>query len=202
MGLLLANHDYFAGTRVFEQFAGNEAKYRLAAATLLTLPGQPFVYYGEEVGMGHTANSGGDYLLRAPMSWTADGGFSTGTPYRAHAHNTNTYNAAQQMADDNSIYHHYKKLIQLRKATPALREGDIEVLHEGEVLAYCRSLADSNVLVVLNYSDSAQTPVIPLGQASTLLSPLANFGSNAVSTTSSGQLNLSLAAQEIRIYQY
>jgi glycosidase len=202
MGLLLANHDYFAGTRVFEQFAGNEAKYRLAAATLLTLPGQPFVYYGEEVGMGHTANSGGDYLLRAPMSWTADGGFSTGTPYRAHAHNTNTYNAAQQMADDNSIYHHYKKLIQLRKATPALREGDIEVLHEGEVLAYRRSLADSNVLVVLNYSDSAQTPVIPLGQASTLLSPLANFGSNAVSTTSSGQLNLSLAAQEIRIYQY
>ncbi|WP_221075045.1 alpha-amylase family glycosyl hydrolase [Agarivorans aestuarii] len=202
MGLLLANHDYFAGTRVFEQFAGNEAKYRLAAATLLTLPGQPFVYYGEEVGMGHTANSGGDYLLRAPMSWTAEGGFTTGTPYRAHAHNTAAYNAANQMADSNSIYDHYKTLIQLRKNTPALREGDIEVLLDGEVLAYSRSLADSNVLVVLNYSDSAQTPVIPVGQASTLLSPLANFGSNAVSTTSSGQLNLSLAAQEIRIYQY
>lgn len=202
MGLLLANHDSFAGMRVYEQFSGDLAKYRLASATLLTLPGQPFVYYGEEIGMGHTSNSGGDYLLRAPMSWTADGGFTTATPYRAIVHNAAQFNAASQMADNNSIYHHYKKLIQLRKTSPALREGSIEVLHQGEVLAYSRSVGDEHVLVVLNCSNSAQSPSIALGMASAQLNPLANFGATAVTSDSNGELNLNLAAQEIRIYQY
>ncbi|MDO6686486.1 MULTISPECIES: alpha-amylase family glycosyl hydrolase [unclassified Agarivorans] len=202
MGLLLANHDSFAGQRIFEQFSGNEAKYRLAAATLLTLPGQPFIYYGEEVGMAHTKNSGGDYLLRAPMSWTADGGFTSGTPYREIANNSANYNAESQMADNSSLYHHYKNLIQLRKATPALRNGNLTLLNQGEVLAFTRTTAGSNVLVVFNYSESPQTPSIALEQQSAVLTPLAGFGSSNISSTSAGQVNLSLAPQEIRIYQY
>ncbi len=202
MGIVLANHDLFSGHRIYEQVGGDEAKYRLAATTLLTLPGQPFVYYGEEVGMGHTKHSSGDYLLRAPMSWTHEGGFTTGTPYREIATNTENYNVTSQMADNSSIYHHYKKLIQLRKATQALRSGDLTVLHEGEVLAYRRSISASNVLVVLNYSDSAQDASIPLEVSSAVLSPLAGFGSGNVSRTSDGSLALQLAANEIRIYQY
>ncbi|UPW19025.1 alpha-amylase family glycosyl hydrolase [Agarivorans sp. TSD2052] len=202
MGLLLANHDSFAGERIFEQVNGDEAKYRLATATLLTIPGQPFVYYGEEIGMGHTKNSGGDYLLRAPMSWTSEGGFTTGIPYRAIASNTANYNVAGQLADTNSLYHHYKKLIQLRKTTPALRSGDLSVLHVGEVLAYRRSVSTGDVLVVLNYSDSNQAVNIPLEESSAVLSPLAGFGSSPLTSSSAGELNLNLLPHEIRIYQY
>ena len=54
MATLLANHDYFAGARL-ALFEGDEGGYRAAAATLLTLPGIPFVYYGEEIGLGLSA---------------------------------------------------------------------------------------------------------------------------------------------------
>jgi glycosidase len=83
---MLSNHDSFAGERAYNQFGGNLAQYRLAAATYLLQPGTPFIYYGEEVGMAGGGFAGGDPKLRTPMSWTAstaNAGFTTGTPYRS-----------------------------------------------------------------------------------------------------------------------
>src|SRR5262249_25486718 len=53
---LLANHDSFAGDRVWEQMGGDLVRYRLAAATYLLQPGVPFIYYGEEIGMARAAD--------------------------------------------------------------------------------------------------------------------------------------------------
>ncbi|HSW27340.1 MAG TPA: alpha-amylase family glycosyl hydrolase, partial [Burkholderiaceae bacterium] len=82
LGTFLANHDFFAGARLMRQFAGDEPSYRLAAATLLTLPGTPFIYYGEEIGMtGHKP----DERIRTPMRWDATepaAGFSTAAPWQ------------------------------------------------------------------------------------------------------------------------
>src|SRR5205814_3220090 len=98
LATLLSNHDPFAGDRPYTEFKGNEQQYKLAAATMLTLPGIPFIYYGEEVGMSNNAAYGAqtynqDWKLRTPMSWTADGitaGFTTGVPFRKPADNVAT----------------------------------------------------------------------------------------------------------------
>ena len=59
---------------LWDQLGGNQAQYRLAAATYLLQPGTPFIYYGEEIGMAGAANLSGDPRLRTPMSWTDDAG--------------------------------------------------------------------------------------------------------------------------------
>ena len=56
-----SNHDQFAGKRLWDQVSGNETHYKLAAATYLLLPGTPFIYYGEEIGMGRRCSETPDY---------------------------------------------------------------------------------------------------------------------------------------------
>lgn len=157
MGILLGNHDSYAGERLIEAFAGDEQRYRLAAATLLTLPGQPFLYYGEEVGMGHSEGNSGDWGLRAPMSWQPDGGFTTGQPFRAPAANLTTHNAAQQQANPGSLWHFYHHWITLRQQHSALRLGEMTLLQSDQLLAFTRQSKDEKLLVALNYSDQPQT---------------------------------------------
>jgi glycosidase len=50
MATFVANHDIFAGERLWDQLRGNQAQYKLAAASYLLQPGTPFIYYGEEIG--------------------------------------------------------------------------------------------------------------------------------------------------------
>jgi alpha-amylase len=121
MATMLANHDSFAGDRLWNQFGGNTGQMKLAAALLLLGPGVPFIYYGEEIGMARAPSLGGDAGLRTPMSWTADttrAGFSTGTPFRALAGNVATHNVAAQEADPSSLLAHYRSLLALRRAAP------------------------------------------------------------------------------------
>jgi len=113
----LTNHDMM---RVMEQLDRRPGRMRVAASLLLTAPGVPFVYYGEEVGInGH--NSQG----RSPMQWSAEphAGFSTVEPYRALAEEWEEFNVAAHDADKGSILSHYRTLIRLRSEQPALRRG-------------------------------------------------------------------------------
>ncbi|MFM2287018.1 MAG: alpha amylase, putative, amy13F, partial [Pseudomonadota bacterium] len=106
MPMIIGNHDSFAGDRAWNRLAGNQAQYRLLAASYLLASSTPFVYYGEEVGMADAAGLTGDAALRAPMSWSADpanAGFSTGAPFRALAANSVTQNAAVELADPASL---------------------------------------------------------------------------------------------------
>lgn len=201
MGLVLGSHDSYAGERLIEAFDEDEAAYKVAVATQLTLPGQPFIYYGEEIGMGHSDGNGGDWGLRAPMSWSAEGGFSTATPFRAPAVNRQHYNAAAQQAQPDSIWNFYRQLIAVRKAHSALRDGELTLLSQDQVLAFRRHDAQENLLVVINYGTGKGQVDLALGNSQQQLTPLSGFGSQAETTDQQGNLTLDLAPREVRIYR-
>lgn len=201
----LSNHDEFAGQRPFNQLGGDTAALKVAASLSLLRPGTPFIYYGEEVGMAGGAGLSGDPRLRSPMSWTANAsnaGFTTGTPYRALASNSTTNNVAAQEADPNSLLNHYKAVLALRNAQPALAKGTLEngqVL--GSTLAYWRVLGSERVLVVVNTGRGASGALTVTGApANANLQPLFGGGS-ALTANASGQLSLSLAAQSTLVYK-
>jgi hypothetical protein len=169
LATILSNHDGFAGERPYTFFSGDETRAGLAAATLLTLPGTPFLYYGEEVGMSNNSSySGSDWRLRVPMSWTADAataGFTTGVPFRRPADNVATHNVALEQPDAGSLLNFYKRLLNLRKEDPALSMGLYQALtvSDPNVLAFLRRYSHQATLVVLNYGSSAASLSLELG---------------------------------------
>ena len=132
-----------------------------AAAILLTLPGAPFLYYGEEVGL-QNGTTGNDEAKRTPMSWdgTAGGGFTTGTPWFPFAPGHETENVVAQRDDRASLLSRYRDLIRLRHASPALARGELALLTPAgpsPTLAFLRVQGDERVLVVHNLTDSFVT---------------------------------------------
>lgn len=150
----LTNHDQ---RRLASTLSNSSAKLRNAAALLLTLPGAPFLYYGEEVGI-QNGPTGGDESKRTPMPWTAQGGFTSGSPWFQYAPGMATANVASQTTDPNSLLSRYRSLIQARRSSPALRKGKLELLGSGSpILAFLRRSGDEVVLVVHNVGDSHAT---------------------------------------------
>jgi glycosidase len=161
MPMIIGNHDSFAGDRAWNRLAGNQAQYRLLAASYLLASSTPFVYYGEEVGMADAAGLTGDAALRAPMSWSADpanAGFSTGAPFRALAANSVTQNAALELADPASLLMTYRSLLNLRKSYPVLGTGTLSMQSAaGEpVSRLVRQDAGQCAVVFVNHSATAQ----------------------------------------------
>jgi len=148
----LTNHDQ---QRVATQLGDDPAKLRSAAAILLTLPGAPFLYYGEEVGLQNGRGSS-DEFKRTPMPWddSAGGGFTPGKPWFDFAPGKETANVAAESGDPNSLLSHYRRLIQLRHTSAALKKGDLKLLTPGDrsapVLAFLRQSGKDRVLVVHN----------------------------------------------------
>ena len=148
----LTNHDH---TRIATVLGDDPRKLRNAAAILLTLPGMPFVYYGEEVGL-QNGPAPNDEAKRTPMPWSASGGFTSGTPWHAYAPGLATDNVASQTGDPQSLLSHYRNWIAARKRSDALSKGTITPIDsDGRVLAFIRESANERVLVVHNMSDAA-----------------------------------------------
>lgn len=146
----LTNHDQ---NRVFEVLGQNESKMKLAAAIYLTLPGTPFLYYGEEVGM---IGSGPDENKRKPMQWT-DGpgaGFTTGNPWYPLNANYTSYNLADMQAEAGSLWHYYRTLIAHRNREAPLRTGEYLAMQSGnnQVWAYGRQQDGELLVIVHNFS--------------------------------------------------
>lgn len=166
MATFLHNHDIFTGQRVWDQLHGDEARYRLAAASYLLLPGTPFVYYGEEIGLAGIDGPGDD-PLRAPMSWTASNrgadGFTTGsTPFRPLALNRSRHNAEHQQRDPGSLFNFYRELIQLRRRHPALALGRYEADRvDGAVWSFQRVHGAERIFVAINYGDTPASVTLP-----------------------------------------
>jgi alpha-amylase len=150
----LTNHDH---ERAMTQLREDGAKAKSAAAIYLTLPGVPFVYYGEEIGL---TGKKPDENLRTPMQWSGEegAGFTTGTPWKGYNPDYGKRNVAVQLADEGSLLNHYKWLIHLRSAYEALRTGELVPVASSDlhVYAYLRRHGESeDILVVHNLGAEA-----------------------------------------------
>jgi glycosidase len=198
----VSNHDSFAGDRLWNQVQGNLAQYKMAAASYLLLPGTPFIYYGEEIGMASSNALSGDAALRTPMSWTADAkGFSTATPFRALLANVNSQNVTQQQSDSNSLYQHYKQLLALRNTQLALRSGTYEAAWAlQKTMGFQRVAGAEKIMVVLNFDTQANALNVSNLTPGETWSPL--LGTNATASVSSaGVLQLNLPAQSFAVFK-
>ena len=113
---------------------------------------------------------------RTPMQWddTENAGFTAGTPWIGVNPNYREINAAAEMADENSVFHYYKKLIALRKSAEwgdVLAEGTYEpyLEEDGDIFFYVRSLEGKRLLVLGNFSDRERTVELPFGIRKTVL---------------------------------
>lgn len=144
----LRNHDQ---TRTLTWLEGDIARAKLAASLLLTLPGLPFVYYGEEIGM---TGDKPDPRLRTPMHWNRSpaAGFTDAIPWEPLQPDSFTANVEAMDADSGSLLNTYRELIHLRAANRALGAGELIPLDAGSdaVAAYLRRRGDDIVLVVAN----------------------------------------------------
>ncbi|HMI54967.1 MAG TPA: alpha-amylase family glycosyl hydrolase [Gemmatimonadaceae bacterium] len=147
----LTNHDQ---PRVMTVL-GDAAKARVAASAMLMLPGMPFVYYGEEIGM---IGPKPDEMIRTPMQWSSapNSGFTTGKPWERLQADWKTKNVAAQDSSRQSLLNHYRKLIQVRNANPALNRGSLTLLQTmdstGTIVTWLRSWHDDVFLIVVNFA--------------------------------------------------
>ncbi|MGZ8375643.1 MAG: alpha-amylase family glycosyl hydrolase [Gemmatirosa sp.] len=148
----LRNHDQ---PRTRTELGGDPstsmARARLASALMLTMPGVPFVYYGEEIGM---VGNKPDERLRTPMHWNreASTGFTRGKPWQPLQDDSLVANVAAQDGDPRSILSLHRRLIHLRARHAALGTGELLPLTTSTdtVAAYVRRAGNRAVLVVAN----------------------------------------------------
>ena len=160
---VLGNHDqHRIASRV------GVAQSRIAAIMLLTLRGTPIIYYGEEIGMrdialpfeelkdpqGRSNPSKSKDMSRTPMHWDSclNAGFSQTKPWISLDNKYSSNNVSLQQQDPASMLSFYKRLIQLRKAEPALQVGNyVLAFSDAQFLAYKRTLeGHDNFLIVVN----------------------------------------------------
>ena len=102
---------------------------------------------------------------RTPMQWTAgeNAGFTTGKPWLPVNPNCSYINAEAAMADPNSVFHHYRKLIELRKQYDVIRDGNFTLLNarDEKIFAYTRDTRDKHLLVVCNFTGETLDYEIP-----------------------------------------
>ena len=150
---LLSNHD---GTRSMTVLGGDVPSAKLAGTLLLTLPGLPFVYYGEEIGM---TGDKPDERLRTPMQWRPGRGvgFTAGTPWESPQPDAPTVNVEAQDTAAGSLLNRYRRLIHLRGENEALASGRLVPLTASspQVAAYLRRAGAHAVLVVANLAAAA-----------------------------------------------
>ena len=156
-GTFLANHDQ---DRVINRFSSSVAKSKLAASILLSLPGIPYLYYGEEIGMMGVKP---DENIRRPMQWddTSTAGFTTGTPWHSLNNNINMYNVRRLQTEENSIWNHYRKWIKMRQTEPALTQGRYKGVgaSANTIFPYLRmgDAQSPTLLVIHNLSSRSQS---------------------------------------------
>ncbi len=153
----LTNHDQ---NRVMTELGGNVNHAKTAAAMLLTLPGNPFVYYGEEIGM---QGAKPDEHIREPMRWYAhdrDPADRTGqTSWMRPRYNLEDgVSVEEQERDPNSLLQHYRTLIHWRKREPVLAEGGIEAyaVDNPHVVSFIRKTETERALVLHNLAGEVQ----------------------------------------------
>jgi alpha-amylase len=147
----ITNHDQ---NRVATELREDPRRLKLAATLLLTAPGLPFLYYGEEIGQ---IGAKPDEMIRNPMPWIggANGGFTAAAqPWEPLQPGHERRNVAVQDSDPDSLLNHYRRLIRLRESEPALSRGTVRVLESvrDDVLAFERTFDGRSLTVIANLS--------------------------------------------------
>jgi maltose alpha-D-glucosyltransferase/alpha-amylase len=142
-------------------------RIELLNALLLSLPGTPVIYYGDEIGMGDNIYLGDRNGVRTPMQWSADrnAGFSRANPQQLylplivdHEYHHEVIQVEAQQSNSHSLLHWMRRIIALRKRYQAFGRGSLEFLHPQNraVLAFIRCCEDESILVVANLSRFVQ----------------------------------------------
>ena len=147
----LTNHDQ---NRIGGILKNDPALLKLAAAVYVLGEGVPFIYYGEELGLNGAKP---DEQIRTPMLWNIEGKDSAQTFWIKSKYNKNTFSAAEQKRDPESVLQYYKRLIRLRTSLPALYRGRMEPYDTGNMAILSWTIgsdSDGRLLVIHNVSDS------------------------------------------------
>ena len=180
---VMSNHDNVRHISRWGSGADAEARAKTAAMLLLTTRGTPFVYYGEEIGLRQADIPRREIVdppgkrywpfyrgrdgCRTPMQWDGgpNAGFSGGKPWMRLSRDWERINVQRQQADPDSLLSLYKRLLAIRRATPALRRGAYHPLlpRPRDVMAFVREHDGQSILVCLNFS--AKTARLDLAQA-------------------------------------
>jgi maltose alpha-D-glucosyltransferase/alpha-amylase len=161
--------------RLAPLLGNNRRTIELMNALLFSLPGTPFIYYGDEIGMGDNVYLGDRDGVRTPMQWSGDrnAGFSVANPQRLilpviidHEYHYQTVNVEGQEQNRHSLLWWMRRLIALRKQWKAFGRGTIDFLHpeNPRVLAFIRSYQGEHILVVANLSRFVQSVELDLSR--------------------------------------
>lgn len=157
--ILLSNHDM---KRIRSTLMGDISKSKLAASILLTLPGIPYIYYGEEIGM---LGEKPDQHLREPFLWGDDNFDNKSWIEPTHSKAPNVEPLTSQITTAQSIFNHYKSWIQLRKTYPCIETGELEFVPTDvpDMLSYTLTSSKEKVQVMHNISNKAFDVHLPKG---------------------------------------
>lgn len=192
--IVFSNHDQPRHIDRYGAGGAADSRARAAALLLLTMPGTPFLYYGEELGMrnGHLRYRDlrdpytkrfwpfrpGRDPARTPMQWDTSlhAGFTTGQPWLPVSGDSVTLNVTKESRDPDSLWSLYRRLIHLRRASPALTHGDCRLLEgcPADCLLYQRSAKTQEgtmerLLVAVNFSDRTCDVTLPANLQGRLL---------------------------------
>jgi alpha-amylase len=156
----IKNHDQ---TRLLTELKGDLNKARMAASLLLTLPGTPYLYYGEEIGMvGDKLKTyedffGPDAYVREPFIWDVDKKDPAQTTWEKPEFSTDktVVPFSRQKDDEGSLYNFYKNLILYRNTSLPLTKGEIDYsgISVSEIVSFKRKFSNQEELVLHNVSD-------------------------------------------------
>ncbi|MDP9089144.1 MAG: maltose alpha-D-glucosyltransferase [Pseudomonadota bacterium] len=149
-------------------------RIKLMNSLLLSMPGSPILYYGDEIGMGDNFFIGDRNGVRTPMQWSPDrnAGFSRADPQRLYlppimdaVYGYLSTNVEAQSRDPSSLLSWTKRMLAVRKTSQAFGRGARRFLKPGnrKILAYLREIGDDTILCVANLSRSAQPVELNLG---------------------------------------
>ncbi len=178
--IFITNHDQ---NRIASEVNGDLNKARMAASLLLTLPGSPFIYYGEELGM---LGRKPDENIREPFNWVIDGTGTGETSWISPEYTTDTTVAPliKQLEDSLSMYHHYRRFIDLRNNSAVLTYGSMEPVEKNTPPAVCAFLRiyDQDSLWVLHNLSRKEQELVVQEPFTKFKLPIFSDGSHTIDT--------------------
>lgn len=158
----LSNHDQVRSGNYLKSYGVNYTK--MAASAYMLMPGNPFIYYGEEIGMMQDSQQNADEYKREPMVW------DTENPPTINVNNVTSYDESQapyggveqQLKDENSVLSHYKRIIKIRNQNPEIARGKITGEYEFDDKSLCGYYVeynDSTIMIIHNFSAEEEKEV-------------------------------------------